>query len=150
MRPVRRRLPIVSLLSLLVLAGCGAPGDSTPGACLQGPSLYLHHGRAGVLVSECLAENQTAGDLATVGDAMLTATTKLNAEARDKPGGAANLQLGYLLGAARRGADGTAGIHTELIRRLSAAARYSPENSPLPATFWRAYRAGYSAGNDHG
>ena len=66
---------------------------------------------------------------------MLTATTKLNAEARAKPGGAANLQLGYLLGAARRGADGTEGIHAELIRRLSAAARYSPDNRPLPPAF---------------
>jgi hypothetical protein len=151
MRPVRRLLPIVSLLSLsIVVAGCGAPGDSTPGACLQGPSFYVHHGRGGVLVSECLAQNQTAGDLAAVGDAMLTATTKLNAEARAKPGAAANLRLGYLLGAAQRGAGGTAGIHTELIRRLSAAARYSPENSPLPATFWRAYRQGFEAGRARG
>ena len=66
---------------------------------------------------------------------MLTAATKLNAEARAEPGGAANLQLGYLLGAAQRGADGTEGIHAELIRRLSAAARYSPDNRPLPAAF---------------
>ena len=35
-------------------------------------------------------------------------------------------QLGYLLGAAQRGAEDTEGIHAELIRRLTAAARYSP------------------------
>src|SRR5512146_387328 len=151
MRPVRRTPSIAFLVSLsIVVAGCGAPSDSTPSACLEGPSFYLHHGRGGVLVSECLAENQTAGDLATVGDAMLTAATKLNAEARAKPGDAANLRLGYLLGAAQRGADGTAGIHTELIRRLTAAARYSPESHPLPADFWRAYRRGFDAGHARG
>ena len=54
-------------------------------------------------ISDCLTENQQAGDLATVGVAMVTAATRLNAEARAEPGGAANLQLGYLLGAAKRG-----------------------------------------------
>ena len=147
---MRRPLLLAFVASLIAMGGCGGPGDSTPGACLEGPAFYFHHGRDGVLISECLAENQTGGDLATVGEAMLTATTKLNAEARANPGGDANLRLGYLLGAAQRGAGGTAGIHAELIRRLSAAARYSPGDRPLPRAFYRAYRAGYSAGNEHG
>ncbi|HXS46126.1 MAG TPA: hypothetical protein VN756_01535, partial [Solirubrobacterales bacterium] len=71
---------------------------------------------------------------------------KLNAEARAEPGGAANLELGYLLGAAQSGADGTDGIHAELIRRLSAAARYSPDNRPLSPRFLRTYREGFDAG----
>jgi hypothetical protein len=150
MRPVRRLLPIAAVACLIVVAGCGGPDDSTPVACLEGPSFYLHHGRDSVLISECLARNQTAGDLATIGTAMLTATTKLNAAARTEPGGAANLQLGYLLGAAQRGADGTEGIHDELLRRLSAAARYSPDNRPLPAAFRRAYREGFDTGHARG
>jgi hypothetical protein len=77
---------------------------------------------------------------------MLGAATKLNAEARSEPGGDANLQLGYLLGAAQRGAERTEGIHAELIRRLSAAARYSPDSRPLPPAFLPAYRRGYDAG----
>jgi hypothetical protein len=81
---------------------------------------------------------------------MLAAATKLNAEAREHPGGEANLQLGYLLGAAQRGADQTDGIHAELIRRLSAAARYSPDNRPLPATFLDAYQRGFDAGEARG
>ena len=124
--------------------------DSTPVACLEGPSFYLQKGRDGVLISECLPKNQQGGELATVGLAMLRATTKLNAEARAEPGGAANLQLGYLLGAAERGAEETEGIHDELVRRLTAAARYSPDNRPLPATFLATYKRGFDAGQARG
>jgi hypothetical protein len=102
------------------------------------------------LISECLAENQQAGDLAAVGTALLAATTRLNAEARAEPGGDANLQLGYLLGAAERGAQDTNGIHADLIRRLSTAARYSPDNRPLPAAFLSTYREGFDAGQARG
>jgi hypothetical protein len=145
-----RRLFSIVVIGALALAGCGSTDDETPAACLEGPSFYLEKGRDGGPISECLAENQKAGDLATVGAAMLAAATKLNAEARAEPGGAANLQLGYLLGAAQRGADGTEGIHAELLRRLSAAARYSPDNRPLPPAFLRAYRRGYDAGMARG
>jgi hypothetical protein len=103
-----------------------------------------------VPISDCLAKNQAGGDLATVGTAMVTAATKLNAEARAEPGGDANVELGYLLGAAQRGAERTDGIHAELIRRLTAAARYSPDNRPLPATFLDAYQRGFDAGHVRG
>jgi hypothetical protein len=156
---MRRFLAIAVLLFGLIVGGCGRPDDSTPVACLEGAPVYLRALQnapgevelGGVtLISDCLAQNQTGGDLATVGAAMLTATTKLNVEARAEPGGPANLQLGYLLGAAQRGADGTEGIHAELIRRLSAAARYSPDNQPLPATFLDAYQRGFDAGRARG
>ena len=104
----------------------------------------------GTLISECLAENQKAGDLATVGTALVGVATKLNAEARAEPGGDANLRLGYLLGAAERGASQTDGIHVELIRRLTSAARYSADNRPLPPAFLRAYREGFDAGEARG
>ncbi len=147
---MRRALALAVLAYLVAVAGCGGTNDSTPAACLEGPSFYLHKGRDGVLISECLPKNQQAGDLATVGLAMLRATTKLNAEARAEPGGAANLQLGYLLGAAERGAEETEGIHDELVRRLTAAARYSPDNRPLPAAFLATYRRGFDAGQARG
>jgi hypothetical protein len=147
---MRRPLLLLALVNLIAVAGCGGPDDSTPSACLEGPSFYLGKGRDGVLISDCLAENQTGGDLANVGTAMLAAATKLNAEARAEPGGEASLQLGYLLGAAERGGEGTEGIHAELIRRLSAAARYSPDNRPLPPPFLQAYREGFDAGHSRG
>jgi hypothetical protein len=154
-----RRLSLTVLLGMVVVTGCGGTSDGTPVACLEGAPAYLRAladapGEVRLAdstpISDCLAENQAGGDLASVGTAMLSAATKLNAEARAEPGGSANVQLGYLLGAAERGADGTEGIHTELIRRLSAAARYSPDNRPLPATFLDAYQRGFDAGRADG
>jgi hypothetical protein len=164
MRPMRcppafAAVPCLAVTCLFIAAGCGSPDDSTPVACLEGAPAYLRalENAPGEVelggttpISECLAPNQTGGDLASVGVAMLKATTTLNAEARSKPGGAANVQLGYLLGAAQRGAEQTEGIHDELVRRLSAAARYSPGNRPLPATFLDAYRRGFDAGRERG
>ena len=144
---------------LAVLAGCGSTDDSTPAACLEGDGVYLAALEdapgtvtlpGGEPISSCFAENQQAGALATVGASMIEASTKLNAEARDDPGGPASLRLGYLLGAAQRGAGRTDGIHAELLRRLTAAARYSPDNGPLPATFLDAYQRGFEAGEARG
>jgi len=139
--------------------GCGTTSDSTPVGCLEGANAYLTALRDapqevelpdGTPISGCLVENQQAGDLAAVGGTLVTVATRLNAEARARPGDAANLRLGYLLGAAERGAGGTSGIHADLIRRLTAAARYSPRDRPLPATFLETYREGFDAGKAHG
>jgi hypothetical protein len=154
-----RRLAIAFLVPSLLAAGCTGADDSTPVACLGGASPYLRALEAApgavrladaTPISACLVESQSGGDLANTGVAMLQATTRLNAEARAEPGGAANVRLGYLIGAARRGAEATEGIHAELLRRLSTAARYSPDNQPLPPAFARAYRRGYDAGVANG
>ncbi|HEX7058883.1 MAG TPA: hypothetical protein VF176_03445 [Solirubrobacterales bacterium] len=149
----------VATVAILGSMGCGSTDDSTPVACLEGTKAYLRAlGDAPgevrlsgeVPISDCLAENQQGGDLATVGETMVSAATALNAEARADPGGSANLQLGYLIGAAQRGAEQTGGIHAELLRRLAAAARYSPDNRPLPTAFLVTYRRGYDAGHSRG
>ncbi len=156
---MRRLLTALLVPLALLVASCGSPDDSTPVACLEGSGAYLRALRAApgevrlrgdTPISGCLAENQAGGDLATVGAAMLRAATGLNAEARAQPGGDANLELGYLLGAAQRGADETEGIHDELVRRLTAAARYSPRDRPPPVAFLRTYRQGFEAGNSGG
>jgi hypothetical protein len=156
---MRRALPIAALLLALAVTGCGEPSDSTPVACLKGPEAFLAALRdapravelpGGVPISDCLAENQKAGELAGVGVALVRVATGLNSIARAHPGGKANVELGYLLGAAQRGADRTDGIHAELIRRLAVAARYSPDNRPLPPAFDRAYREGFDAGEARG
>jgi len=155
------RAPIVIFLALAVtfVAGCGERDDSTPVVCLEGTRVYLEalgdapgEVRLGgeTPISGCLAENQEGGDLATVGEAMVEAATELNAEARGEPGGDANVQLGYLIGAAQRGADRTEGIHADLVRRLVVAARYAPGDQPLPPDFLRAYREGFDAGGADG
>jgi hypothetical protein len=77
---------------------------------------------------------------------MVAAATRLNTEAREEPSGEAAFRLGYLLGAAERGAEGTEGIHADLLRRLRAAALYSRADRGLPAAFLSAYRRGVEAG----
>jgi hypothetical protein len=154
-----RRPFLILAIFVVAVAGCGSTDTSTPVACLEGSGAYLRALRSapgevmlddGTPVSGCLVANQEAGDLATVGTAMVSAATTLNAEARAEPGGAANLRLGYLLGAAERGASQNEGIDSELIRRLAVAARYSPDGRPLPPGFLRTYREGFDAGEAHG
>src|SRR5882757_9573819 len=123
---MRARIATLLLAGAAVLAaaGCGSQDDSTPVACLEGTGAYLTALKAApgavevggeATISECLARNQQAGDLSSVGIALVEAATRLNADARAEPGGAAAVQLGYLIGAAERGAADTEGIHTDLV-----------------------------------
>ena len=98
-------------------------------------------------ISDCLVPEQDAGQLANIGQEMVVAATKLNAEARRDPSGAATVQLGYLIGAVEKGADP---IHTDLVRRLNSAARFSATGGTLPASFERAFGRGYAAGQQSG
>lgn len=157
--PGRLTLALFAMLALLMATGCGSQDDSTPVACLQGKEIYLAAlaDAPGAVklagdtpISECLAENQQGGDLATVGEAMVETATELNGEARTEPSASAALQLGYLIGAAQRGADSSEGIHADLLRRLTVAARYAPGREPLSPAFLNAYREGFDAGHVHG
>lgn len=156
---MRRLLPIAALALAALAAGCGGTEEETPVACLEGPGAYLGAlrdapGAARLAdrtpISECLTEGQAGGELAEIGRSMVEAATFLNAAAREEPGGGAGLRLGYLVGAAERGAGETSGIHAELLRRLRAAARYSPGDGRLPAAARSAYRRGYQAGAERG
>jgi hypothetical protein len=156
-----RTLIVIAFACLLapLAAGCGKQDDSTPVACLAGKEIYLAAlaDAPGAVklagetpISECLAGNQQGGDLATVGEAMVETATELNGEARDVPTSPAALRLGYLIGAAQHGADSTEGIHADLLRRLTVAARYAPGREPLSPAFIAAYREGYDAGHAKG
>jgi hypothetical protein len=151
--------PALAMSLTLLAAGCGGTDDETPLACLNGSGAYLRALErapeevrlAGETpISACLAENQPAGELAAVGNATLDAATALNAEARADAGGAANVRLGYLIGAVQAGAEETDGVHAELVRRLVAAATYSPGRQVLGKDFERAYRSGFDAGRADG
>lgn len=153
------RTVLTILACLALLAGCGGREEATPVACLEGANAYLRALEAApgeVLlagetpISSCLAENQGGGDLAAVGGAMVEAATRLNAAAREDPNGDAAVELGYLLGAASRGAEGTEGIHADLLRRLVVAARFAPGKQPLPPALLAAYRKGFDAGRAGG
>src|SRR4051812_38591790 len=132
----------------LVAIGCGSQDDSTPVACLEGAAAYeraLQNAPGKVLlqgetpISDCLASNQKAGDLSQVGEAMVDTATALNAQAREEGGGEAAVRLGYLIGAVQRGAESSEGIHSDLVRRLTVAARYAPAEEPLSERILSAY-----------
>lgn len=151
---------IVTLFACLgvALAGCGSQDDSTPVACLEGAAAYEKaleaapgavRLRGETPISDCLAENQTAGDLARVGEATVETATDLNSAARAGESDAA-VQLGYLLGAAERGSEESEGIHADLVRRLTVAARYAPGEQPLSEDFLASYEEGFEAGRSGG
>ena len=154
--PLRSALAL-ALAALMLAAGCGSEtNDEAPAACLatnQGYLRALEQAPGDVRlggttpISACLVPEQEAGELANVGQEMIVAATKLNAEARQDPEGPASVQLGYLLGAVAKGADS---IHTDLVRRLNSAARFSETGGTLPAGFERAFGQGYAAGQRSG
>jgi hypothetical protein len=156
MRPL---LPPVVAAALL-LAACGSSDpDPTPTACQQGGGVYLRALEdapdpvlleGSVPISGCLVSEQPAGELNEVGAAMIGAATKLNERALRRPGGPATIRLGYLVGAVEEGASDSAGIHTDLVRRINSAARFSEGGQTPGAAFERAFGAGYAAARESG
>jgi hypothetical protein len=155
------RIPAAILTAAILVpsAGCGSADESTPAACLDGQAAYSRALRTapgqvslpgGTALSDCLTENQGAGDLTRVGGTMVAVATSLNADARAGGGETAARRLGYLVGAARSGAEGTDGIHANLVARLEAAAEFSPGGAGLSPQIVRAYRSGLAAGSAHG
>src|SRR3954451_1761559 len=151
-----RHIALVAAAAALPIAGCGTKkNDLAPAACLTTNHGYLRALErapaevrlAGTTpISDCLVPEQDAGQLANIGREMIVAATKLNAEAR-QGSDAATLQLGYLIGAVSKGPDT---IHTDLVRRLSAAAQFSETGAALPASFQRSFGRGYAAGHTSG
>lgn len=158
---MRRVLPVpAALVVVLAAAGCGSSdAEGTPVACLEPAAAYdsaLSEAPDEVRlqgetpISSCLVDDQSAGDIGSVGETVIAVATDLNARARRDPAGPATVELGYLVGAVQQGATTTDGIHQDLVRRLDAAARFSPGEAPLPASFERAFGEGYAAGQASG
>ncbi|HYU59540.1 MAG TPA: hypothetical protein VEK39_02165 [Solirubrobacterales bacterium] len=156
---MRRLLALAAAAAAIIGAGCSSEDEGTPEACLAPASAYRDALEdapgpvaldGAIAVSGCLPPGQGAADLAQVGQAMVEAATQLNGAARRDPGGGGAVALGYLVGAAQKGASATGGIHADLLRRLDAAAQFSPGGKPLPAGFERGYAKGYTAGLETG
>ena len=154
---LKRVAVAVATAAIALIAGCGnSQDDQAPASCLVGNEGYLRaleRAPAPVLlgsttpISDCLVPEQSQGQLATIGQEMIVAATKLNDEARRDPAGPAAVELGYLLGAVSKGADP---IHTDLVRRLNSSAHFSRTGGALPASFERAFGRGYQAGHESG
>jgi hypothetical protein len=146
----KRPSQTAAFLCAAVFATCGEDDRQVPVACTEGPAAVRNALRdapgavrlEGARLSDCLVEGANAGDLQSVGTSFLRAATALAPEARRDPEGRAALELGYLVGAARRGGS-TQGVHHELLRRLDQEAAGVEGRS---GEFLRGERAGRSEG----
>jgi hypothetical protein len=92
----------------------------------------------GTRLSQCVANARGAGDLQSFGVVVTRLADRLADRADDDPGAA--VRLGYLIGAAERGAAHSEGIHAELVHRLQVTARRLPAGAQTPLE--RGRRAG--------
>ena len=136
----------LALIALgLALAGCARDDGEAdlPDACGSDAAVFadaLHAAPspvrvAGVPLADCLARDASAGEVQAVGATFLEAAQRLGRE-----GDAAG--LGYLVGALRRGAKESQGIHLELVRRVEQEAAPFARS----AAFERGLRAGRTSG----
>ena len=151
--PMARALGPVLLLAA-ALAGCGRGGAAElPAACRfpeGAKTVRAALARApgevrvdGTPLSKCLVREADASDVQSVGAAYVEAAAGLAARARAKPNERAAVQLGYLVGAVRRGAAKTAGIHYELKRRVEQELNGVDTHG---AEYLRGERAGRASG----
>jgi hypothetical protein len=151
---------ILAALAGLLIVGCGDDDtNGAPAACLGGADAYLTALEAApedvrlagsTPISDCIVEGQEGGELAQVGEGLVDAATELNRRARQDPAGMATVELGYLIGAVQEAASATGGIHEDLVIRLDSAARFTGDENAFPASFERAFGAGYAAGQRSG
>ena len=104
--------------------GCGNDEHRVPVACLDGnvaKALARAPGEVrieGTRLSECFNRAANPAEIQQVGAVFIDAAERLSARARVQPHSPEALQLGYLIGAMRRGTSHTQGIHYETRRRI--------------------------------
>jgi hypothetical protein len=152
MRSAKRGKALAAAAIVLVAAGCSKESDpGVPVACKEGAdSVRAALARAparveldGTPLSECFGRGSDAAELQMVGASYIAVAARLAEAARLRPDGPDALRLGYLAGAARRGAARTQGVHDELIRRIDQ--ELSGVDTATPS-----YRRGFEAGREHG
>jgi hypothetical protein len=117
---------LAALVAAAGLLGCSTEEEPLPAACLAGREAVAEALEAapgpvaveGTPLSGCMTRSSEPSDIQTVGGIYLGVAQELAEEAGREPEGEAAMRLGYLVGAARRGAARTQGIHDELVRRL--------------------------------
>jgi hypothetical protein len=147
---------VLALLAAASLAACGATSDpALDEACMSGPGAIEHALiraprpvtlPSGTRLSQCVSNARSDADLQTAGAVLTRAADHLSAQARAGSADAA-LRLGYLVGAARRGAKRTAGIHAELQRHIErSAALLDGAGARITAALADGQRAGEATG----
>jgi hypothetical protein len=128
------------------LAGCGDQAQLSV-LCTEGQAPIARALRRapgpvaladGTRLSQCVADARDIGELQSFGFIVTRLADRL--ADRAPTDGTSALRLGYLIGAARRGAQHGQGVPDELVHRLEATARR------LPARAQRALLRGAGAG----
>jgi len=143
----------------LVVAACSRHSglDKAPAACVGGlasdrvASLRAALAKApgpvtlsdGTRISDCLAHDSSSGDIQTVGSTLIAVAQDLADASQRRRSDFALTELGYLIGAAHRGASHAQGVADEVVRRLDQELQNVDVNAP-------AYRAGEQAGRAGG
>jgi hypothetical protein len=147
------RLTAFVACALLALGGCGADEPPLDGACTESPEAIVRALaraprpvalRSGARLSECVSNARSDADLQNAGIVLTGAADEL-ADRADRGDARAALALGYLVGATRRGAARTSGVHAELVRRVERASAYV-EAPVAAAALRRGLRAGEASG----
>ena len=137
----------------LTAPGCTRnPDESVPIECLQGPAdiraaLVQAPGdvrlEGRTKISDCFKQAAPSADVQTLGGNVLAAAEQLAGRVRKAPHSHAAVELGYLMGAVRRGARGDTGIHYETGRRIEQELVGVPIETP---EFRRGLEAGRRSG----
>ena len=143
---------VLVLAGALLPAGCSQGGEEgVAGSCREGSSALSEALReaprrvtlGGIPLSDCIKDTSRTADLHDVGQAYVYVAARLADAAAEEPDGAAAMQLGYLMGALRRGRAGAQGVGYELSRRMRSELVRVDVRSP-------AFRRGERAGRERG
>lgn len=124
----------------VALGACSQAGRAAvPPACLEGPesverALAAAPGEVtldGTPLSQCVSRAYTDSDLQNVGAILTRAAERL--EDRARRDARAALELGYLVGATRRGAGDNVGVQEELARRVERSTAVAAAAPPAVA-----------------
>ena len=147
---MRRALPLL----LLLVAGCSEQGRPAPspecsaGADAVATALEAAPGEVrlvdGTRLSDCVRNAYSDADQQTLSIVLTDVAEDLEAEAAEDADAA--LRLGYLVGAARRGAPSESSLQFELVQRLERSAG----SSRLSPAGERALQEGLRAGEARG
>ena len=145
---------VAAVGALLLLAGCGSPDDAgLPVACVGEPAAIaqaLERAPAavtlagGTSLSGCVRRAREDGELQALGLLLTQVADGLRVRAASDP--AAALQLGYLVGAMRRGERGSPGLASQLARRIEQIAMLEGDGPRTGSQLERGIRAGEAGG----
>lgn len=144
---------LAALSTAAILAGCGQEAPP-PQACLQAGRVEVlqalsgapAHARLadGTLLSTCIDRSESDADLQNLGITFVAVADRLTARIRRDPEAA--FQLGFLIGAAERGAGPTGGTQGELVQRLQQVIAFQADTPAVEAEVLRGIEAGRRSG----